>query len=424
MYDVAVIGAGPAGLMAAQSAAAHGLKIVVIEKQPDLLKVRRACCQQLVMDENYEQENIKLRDGKLIFPNNNFSVDYNGPAWNITDTYFLSPHGHKIHFTYQDKRPVAIKFDKALLLQTLLEKCEKAGVETRFSAVAYGAKETADGVEINASCKGAHAIIKARKIIVADGVNSRIAQSLGMNQNRPLFTSALCIIYTLASIKEFDPKALKWHMGRAYQSKGPVILTPSLDGKDIADLVIMGNSSEPPEQIFNNFTTRSPLAYMYEKAQVIARTGCMVRAYMSMKVPCTRNALVIGDAAAYVEVEVQGALMCGHHAGNAVYKELNGEDGFKQYTAWWQKSFEFNSDDYLLVAQGYALVPTYTDDELDYLFFLIENETLDGAYGQYRAPRLMWNAILRHRERIAREEPQLYEKIKKNREMTLKGTFD
>jgi flavin-dependent dehydrogenase len=423
LYDVAVIGAGPAGLMAAQTAVVKGLKTVVIEKQPDVFKIRRACCQQLVMDENYEQENIKLLDGKLIFPNNGLSVDYHGPAWNITDTYFLSPQGHKIHFTYQDKRPVAIKFDKAILLQSLLENCKKAGVEIRFSTVAYGAKESANAVDLNVNCKGAHAAIRARKIIVADGVNSRIVQTLGMNQNRPLFTSALCIIYTLAGIREFDPKALQWHMGLAYQSKGPVILTPSLEGEDIADLVIMGNNSEPPEQIFYNFTTKSPLARMYKNSQVIARTGCMVRAYMSMKVPYGGNVLVIGDAAAYVEVEVQGALMCGYHAGNAVYKELNGEDGFNQYTVWWQKSFEFNSDEYLLVAQGYALVPTYTDDELDYLFSLVENEALDGAYGQYRAPRLMWNALLRHEEKIAKEQPQLYAKIKKNREMTLKGTF-
>jgi hypothetical protein len=124
-----------------------------------------------------------------------------------------------------------------------------------------------------------------------------------------------------------------------------------------------------------------------------------------------------------VEVEVQGALMCGFHAGSAVQKELAGGDGFKEYTTWWQNSFEFNSEEYLMVAQGYALVPTYTDAEIDYLFSLIENQTLDGAYGQYRAPRLMWDAILKHGDRIAGEMPELYEKINKNREMTLKGTF-
>jgi len=244
-----------------------------------------------------------------------------------------------------------------------------------------------------------------------------------MNQGRPLFTSALCIIYTLEGVKDFDSRALKWHMGRAYQSKGPVILGPSLESEDIAELVIMGNKSEPPEQIFHNFTTKSPLAYLYEQATVIQKTGCMVKAYMAMQVPYRGNALVIGDAAAYVEVETQGALMCGFHAGTAVYKELTGANGFEAYTAWWKKSFEFNSEQYLMVAQGYALVPTYTDDELDYLFSLIEGEALDGAYGQYRAPRLMWDAIMRHREKIAREKPELHEKITKNKEMTLQGTF-
>jgi len=133
--------------------------------------------------------------------------------------------------------------------------------------------------------------------------------------------------------------------------------------------------------------------------------------------------LVAGDAAAYIEVEVQGGLMCGYHAGNAVAKELEEKNGFEQYTGWWQQSFEFNTDDYLVVAQGYALVPVYTDDEVDYLFALIENEVLKGTFSQYTTPKLLWGSILRHKIRISAERPELYEKIRKLREMSLSSSF-
>jgi len=56
-------------------------------------------------------------------------------------------------------------------------------------------------------------------------------------------------------------------------------------------------------------------------------------------------------------------------------------------------------------------VPTYTDDELDYLFGLIEHETLEGTYNQYKSPRLMWGAVMRHRSRIESDHPTLWKKI-------------
>ena len=114
--------------------------------------------------------------------------------------------------------------------------------------------------------------------------------------------------------------------------------------------------------------------------------------------------------------------MCGFRAGEAVVRELSGEPGFADYADWWRRSFEFNSDAYLKVAQGYALVPTYDDDELDYLFSLIEDERLDGTFSQYRTPVVMWEAILRHGPRIARENPGVHRKLSKIREMSFSAT--
>jgi flavin-dependent dehydrogenase len=259
-------------------------------------------------------------------------------------------------------------------------------------------------------------------MIIADGVNSRTAASLNMNQDRILFSTALCLRYTLEGVRDAEPAACKFHMGLAYQSKGPVIMVPALE-KELCHLIVMGNRDDPPVRIFRRVVAAGPLAGMREGARVVERVGCGVKAFTSMPVPYRGNALAIGDAAAFIEVETQGALMCGYQAGSAAVKELAGEPGFAGYAQWWRKSFEFNTDEYLRVAQGYALVPAYTDDELDYLFALTEDQVLPGTLSQYASPKLMWDCMLRHREKIARERPELSEKIKRNRELTIKGTF-
>jgi digeranylgeranylglycerophospholipid reductase len=233
----------------------------------------------------------------------------------------------------------------------------------------------------------------------------------------------LCIIYSLEGVAGFDPAVMKWHMGMAYGSYAPVILDPSLRGSGIADLVVMGSEQQRPDLIFEEFTRNSPAAAQFSNARVVDRSACTVKACTSLTVPWRGNVLAIGDAAAYVEVEVQGALMCGYHAARAVVDELQNKFGFEGYTQWWQRSFEFNSPEALCVAQGYALVPTYTDEEIDYLFALLEDTTLDGAYGQYKAPRLVWDAIMKNRDAIEAERPELAEKFKNNAKMTLADTF-
>ena len=193
----------------------------------------------------------------------------------------------------------------------------------------------------------------------------------------------------------------------------------SLKGENIAELVIMGSKDQSPEQIYYDITTKGPLYNMFEEAELVSKMGAVLKVLTPMKVPYHGNVLVIGDAGAFVEVEVQGALMCGFHGGNAVIQEIEGEEGFEEYTKWWQESFEFQNEEELRSTMSTLLSATFcTDDELDYLFALTEDEVLEGAYSQWNQPKLMWGSILRHKEKIAKEMPELYEKIQKSLGMT------
>ena len=422
-YDLIINGAGPAGLMAAARASKAGLRVLLLEKFDDITTIRRACCQQFVMDENYENENITVELGRIVFPSNGFEVAYAGPLHDIAETCFTSAAGNTVRFRYPDQRAVAIKFDKGKLLGGLLQECLRSGVDYCNATLVTAVHDNGDHVSVHAVQSGKTVEFQAAKLIAADGVNSRTLTSLGMNDERTHFATALCIIYSLEGVAGFDSAVMKWYMGMTYGSYAPVILDPSLKGSGIADLVVMGSEQQRPDKIFEEFTRNSPAAAQFSSARVVDRSACTVKACTSLTVPWRGNVLAIGDAAAYVEVEVQGALMCGYHAARAIEAELQNNTGFEDYTRWWQRSFEFNSPEALRVAQGYALVPTYTDEEIDYLFALLEDTPLDGAYGQYKAPRLLWDAIMKNRDTIESERPELAEKFKSNEQMTLADTF-
>jgi flavin-dependent dehydrogenase len=414
-YDVAVVGAGPGGLFAAKTAAQLGLSVVLIEKRSDISKITRACCEQFIMDENYSGDTLAIVDNKVHFTNNNFSVSYDGPLKAIPDKYYVSPGGRTMHFAYEDRRPIVWKFDKGHLLKGLLQECEQAGVELRMGTVAFGAEDGPDGVTLSLSHNGKHATLMSRKLLAADGCNTGVGEALGINRERKFFATALCILYYMRGIEVYDPNAMKTFFGRSYKGLAPIMIAPSIEDSSVGYVICTGNKAYPPPEIFKNVTTAGILAPAFKNAELVKQVGCTIKTRSPLSVPWRGNSLLVGDAAAYVEVETQGALMCGYHAAHAVAKELNGEEGFDEYTRWWQSSFEFLGDDFMRVAQGFVLVPTYEDDELDYLFGLVEGERLAGTYNQYKSPRVMWDAILAHKEKILSERPEIFNKINNSR---------
>lgn len=423
IIDLLIIGGGPAGLMTAKTAIELGLKVTLVEKNKDFQQLRRACSAQFILDDGYENEFINLKDEKILFTKNNFEVNYTGKLVEVKNKYYTSPKGHRIHFALPNQKAFAVKFDKQKLLYDLYNECVNLGVDVRMSTLACGGSDKGNYVSV--ALKGnTPYTLNAKKVVIAEGANAHLTGLFGFNKNRTNFATALVSKYILENINGIEPNSWNLFYGKTFFSNAPVIIGPSLYGDNTFELTISGSANTRPDYIFENVINYSPLKKIFKNSKLIDKQGCAVKAFSSLKTPYSGNILIIGDSAAFVEVEVQGALMCGYHAANAISKELKGKNGFKTYTNWWKSAFEFNSDEYLLVSQGYALVPTYTDDELDYLFSLIEDKILEGTYSQYKTPKLIWNEILLHKNRIKTERPLIYKKIKKMNTMTLSKTFE
>ena len=427
VYDLAIVGAGPGGLHAAKWTAKKGLKVMLIEKRKDISKITRYCSEHIILDEGYNGDTILVdgERGKISSTVNGWEVEYRGGLCPCIDKYYYSPKGHAIHFAWPDKRPFAYKYDKGALLQTLLEECLALGITFQNETTGYDATDAPDGVEVKCVSKGKKLKIRAKKLIIADGAITRMGQAMGLNRDRGYMGFALCMATYMSGVKEYNPSEWRIWMGRCYGSNlAPIMGTgPAGHFEDWADVIILGSPKDPPEKVFEFFTTKSPLAYMFTDAKIEERHCCTVKAFTPIAKPYQGNVLIIGDAAAFVEVQAQGALNCGFRAAEAVAKELEGKNGFEQYAKWWIDSFEFNAGGMMQVQQGYALIPTYTDDEVDYLFSLCEGVTLDGSWSQYKSPKMIWETILRDPDRIKRERPGLLEKIRSVRSTTLQESI-
>ena len=422
--EIIIIGAGPAGLWAAKELADKGQSVTVIEKKKSMDTLLRACSMQFILDDDYEGEGVQVGDGELIFPKSGFSVPYSGKLIPVNNKYYHSPNNHVIRFARDNgNEPFSYKFDKEKMLKDLYDLCVESGVKFLMGTLAAGGNDNGDSVTVKIHNENGDSEIHGAKLIIAEGANAAMCRTFGMNVKRMHMATALCVKFIMEGITGVEDNSWNLYYGRAYHSNSAVIIGPSLYGDGIYEVTITSDKTNPPQAILEKFSIDSPMAENFKNAKIIKKIGCSVKAFNAMAEPCKGNVIVIGDAAAMVEVEVQGGFLCAHHAADAIIKELQGEDGWADYTKWWQDSFEFNSNEYMRVAQGYALVPVYTDDELDYLFGLIEGECLFGTYSQYKTPALIWDSIHKYDEKIKAERPEIFAKMEKMNQMSLSDSI-
>ena len=96
MYDFVIIGAGPAGLMAAKELSAAKQRVLVVDIKKDIEKINRSCCTMLINEPNTHGETVRIVDNNLHFEKTGLTVKYTGKFVRLTKSSRLSPGGLKL----------------------------------------------------------------------------------------------------------------------------------------------------------------------------------------------------------------------------------------------------------------------------------------------------------------------------------------
>ena len=423
-YDLIVVGAGPAGLTAAKMAAENGLSVALLERKDTVQEICRMCGMMLVtLSGSYMGERVTYneKDGLLCFPHHGFSLKYNGPTKDFFSWEIHSPGGEKIVFgNYttniqkgKSGRASAV-YNKGLFLAGLAEECKRLGVRIFTGQNVIRTRKDGEGVEV-LTAEGR--LFKGMFVIAADGRQSRIARSMGMNTNRRLYASVTSIGYEMTNLDLEHPYALHQPLVKSGDPPMMGFILPRAwnhEGEDVWLVMTSNvNMQADHEAIFEAFTERSRFAPWFKKARKIRRCGCTGNMYAPLFHPYKDNILFVGDAGWCQEAEMTGAVMSGWKAGTAVAfamqeKKYN-EAGIDAYLAWW-KTYYLSMLDYNIFLKNLYMPILCSDGEIDYLFSKIQ-ETLPTVLDPYEVPAHMGTAMAKIIPTIKAERPGLLKKI-------------
>ena len=389
-YDLVVIGGGPGGLMAAKTAAQVGLRMVFVERKKNISQIRRACLQlcylEWVCPDGYlETMSAELSQdhAKITCTGPGCSVDYTGPLKFLQNVIWVSPSGHRVH-TMRDEN-FAFFYDKETLTAGLLAEAETAGVTVLAGTAGLSAENTDEGVLVRVKDDSGEATLAARALVAADGLDSKIVESLGLNRTRQVFIPRFqAAAYDVSGVEPDFPG-----------HETSVVMFKGADGFSMTPFAgdtkyVMGD--------YDMISRHPKYAAWFKNARIIRKYAVSSRILSAVREPVVGNVVIAGDAGAPAETWIQGAIASGYLAVQAIIRELNGQPGYADYTHWWQKAFYFNDPGFFRrVILGHGLIEQWTDADMDFLceFFA----------GQKLVPTL---AIARDPEQVREANPDFY----------------
>ena len=331
-YDVAVVGAGPAGSTAARVTAEKGFKTIVIERRRQV-GVPIQCGEYLPTPrEMSDLLSDSPRAARLV------DVPSRLIDNRCEQLRLFSPFAKAFEFKLQSNIIDRARFD-----QYLANKALDAGAEHRLETTVVHRTKTN---HLTLRCRSGMDEISAKVVIGADGPRSLISKSIGNryeNEGRDLCPS---LNFVMEGI-DCDPTTAEMHFGRQIAPGGYSWIIPK--GADRANVGFgmrwpFGFPDSTLKQYLYRFIRQNPvLAPRASRARVTSRVGATIPVGGPVDRTFCDNVVLVGDAAGHVMASNGGgiptALAGGEIAGEAIESHLTEGAHLSCYEENWRREF-------------------------------------------------------------------------------------
>jgi digeranylgeranylglycerophospholipid reductase len=354
-YNVVVVGAGPAGSLAAKAASEKSLSVLMLEKDRDVGYPVR--CAEAVRKDGIEE---------FIEPDKKWIAA-------VVDKFsFISPDDTEAII---DLKMTGYILERRIFDYELAKSASKAGAEVLTKAYVNGLQFNDGKVAgVKYEYQGEQRLVTSDIVIAADGVESRIGRWAGLKTYID-FRDMECCVQVTASNINIKPDTIYFYFGSEVAPQGYLWVFPK--GNDIANIGLGVNGMIGKRKSALSFL-KDFLAKHFPDASILTIVAGGVPCSGTLKKISAPGIMLAGDAARQVNPLTGGgivsSMVAGNLAGSIAAESIKNKkpDYILTYDSTWEETlgkkhkiynrlkegiYNFSDENFNSIAKSFSRVP-------------------------------------------------------------------
>lgn len=350
--DILVVGAGPAGSIAAKHAALGGVDVILIDKKSEIGSPKRCA-------EGVSKEGLKFLG---IEPQ---------PIWAVNEIEgirLVAPDGTDVWLNDEIKLPEAgyilerKVFDKHIAMDA-----GRAGAEIKVKTLAKSLKKEEDSYIVKCESMGDEFDIRAKILIGADGPESHIGRWAGLKASMKPKDMESGAQFEMCNVKMEDHSVLEFYFG-SIAPGGYVWIFPK--GEDIANVGLGIIQSKTDKSAYDHLVDFVKTCPATKDAKIVELNVGGDPVGGMIKDLSDDNILIVGDAASQVNPLTGGGIVsgmtCGMFAGEVAAKSIKcGNHSKKQLSEYNKRCKDLLDDKMKKYLKVRDYLESLSDEELN-----------------------------------------------------------